>query len=312
MGFIDEVLSPKTTTILRIAFGKTVQRMPLTICMVFSVALVTYTFVFLEVEGTGSSLIFMVLLTVLLAITMSFALEYDSKDELMVLINLGVSPSDILKLGIYRMWIVSSIGYFVGVLASFVWPLSGIKNVMLFYSFLMATALGTLPPLYSSFRSMRASLLGRTAFKPLMEREVPVVLQPSELKDVRDFVLERLKDRQDVAIVECSLRDMELNFVCRYLGDFGRETFALLATLGVKPDEALRNDDSLPLVWLKVRVEEGKNPIMDCWEGADEKHKKRSAISVSFQALIRQLLIEYKVYKGKMRGLEYPTSTIQP
>ncbi|MCX8181926.1 MAG: hypothetical protein N3D12_02280 [Candidatus Methanomethyliaceae archaeon] len=307
MGLMDEVLDPKSSTILRIALGKITQRIPLTLCTVLSVALVTYAFIFVEVAVEGLSLASILLLTFFLAITMSFALEYDSKDELMVLINLGVSPSDIFKLGIFRVLIISFMGYLIGVLVSLIWPLSGIKNVMLFYSFLIATALGIIPPIYSSLRSMRVSLLGRAAFKPLTENEVPVALSPSELVEVREFIKERLKDRQDITIVDCSVGNGTLNLVCRYLGDFGRETFALLATVGVNPDEALRNDDTLPAVRLRVRIEEGKNPVIECWEGRDEKHKKRSAISLSFQSLVRQLLIEYKVYRGKLRGIEYRT-----
>ncbi|MBC7112539.1 MAG: hypothetical protein H5T34_00715 [Candidatus Methanomethyliales bacterium] len=309
MGLLDQIFGPKNATILMIVFKKIAQRVPLTLCLAFSVALLTYTFIFAETIVGGLSLMFMLLLTFFLAVTMSFALEYDSKEELMVLVNLGVSPSDIFKLGIIRVLIISLIGYIVGVSISLLWPLSTIKNVMLFYSFLMALALGVLPPIYSSLRSMRVSLLGRAAFKPLTEKEVPVVLLPSELEEVKDFVKERLKDRQDLLIVDCYVRGAELNLVCRYLGDFGRETFAWLATLGINPDEALRNDETLPIVRLKVSIEEGRNPIMDCWEGSDEKRKKRSAISLSFQALLRQLLIEYKVYKGKLRGAEYHTQS---
>ncbi|MDH5811203.1 MAG: hypothetical protein QE160_02865 [Candidatus Verstraetearchaeota archaeon] len=305
MILIDEVLDPKSATILRIAFGKITQRIPLTLCMVLSVAVVTYTFIFVEVAVSGLSLAFIMLLTFFLAITMSFALEYDSMDELMVLINLGVSPSDIFKLGIYRVWIISLIGYLIGVFASLVWPLSTIKNVMLFYSFVIATGLGILSPVYSSLRCMRVSLLGREAFKPLTEKEVPVVLLPSELEDVKEFIKERLKERQDITIVTCSAYDGELELVCRYLGDFGRETFALLATLGVNPDEALKNDETLPLVRLKLKIAEGRNPVIDSWESGDGKQRKRSAVSLSFQTLLRQLLIEYKVYKGKLRGAEY-------
>jgi hypothetical protein len=310
MGLLDQIFGPKNATILMIVLGKISQRMPLTLCLAFSVALLTYTFIFAEVIVGGLSLVFMLLLTLFLAVTMSFALEYDSRDELMVLVNLGVSPSDIFKLGIIRVLLISLIGYILGVSISLLWPLSTVKNVMLFYSFLIAAALGILPPIYSSLRSMQVSLLGRIAFKPLTEKEVPVVLSPSELEDIKDFVKERLKDRQDLLIMDCYVHGAELNLVCRYLGDFGRETFAWLATLGVNPDEALRNDETLPMVRLKVSVEEGRNPVMDCWEGGDEKHKKRSAISLSFQALVRQLLIEYKVYKGRLRGAEYHSQPI--
>lgn len=304
MGLLEQFLSPKTETILRIAVAKIIQRLPLSLCMAISLVLLTYTFIFVGVVVEGISLALVLLLTLFLAITISFALEYDSEDELMVLINIGVSPSDIFKLGIFRMWIISLAGYLGGLLAALLLPLSGIENVMLFYSFLIVTAFGVVPPIYSSFKSMHVSLLGRVAFKPLTEKEVPVLISPSELGEVKDFVKGRLEERQDVAIVDCSAKEGALVIVCRYLGDFGRETFAMLASLGISPDEALRDDETLPLVTLKVNIEEGKNPVVDCWEGRDKKIK-RSAVSFSFQSLVRQLLIEYKVYKGRLRGDEY-------
>lgn len=79
----------------------------------------------------------------------------------------------------------------------------------------------------------------------------------------------------------------------------------MLATLGVNPDKSLRNDETLPIVMAKVSIRDGKNPVLDCWEGKDEGRKKRSSIALSFQALIRQFLIEYKVYRGRLRGAEY-------
>ncbi len=305
MDFMERFLDPKTSTILRIAFGKILQRFPLTLCMILSIAVLTYVFTFYERVAEGGTLGLFLLLTFMLAITTSFALEYDTKDELMLLINLGISPSDIFNLGIFRVLAISLIGYVVGVALVIILPLSSIKNVMLFYAFLIAAVFGIIPPLYSSLKSMRVSLLGRVAFRPIIGREVPIILALSEVQGIKEFVEERLSDRQDLIIVETSQKPGELIFICRYLGDFGRETFAMLATLSVKPDKALRNDETLPIVVVKVSMKEGKNPVLDCWEGNDEKHKKRSSIALSFQALVQQFLIEYKVYSGRLRGAEF-------
>lgn len=304
MGIIEQFVDPRTATILRIAFGKILQRAPLSLCMLLSIALVTYTLTFGEMMAEGGGLVFVLLLTTLLAITTSFALEYDTKDELMVLINLGVSPTDIFRLGLFRVLALSLLGYVIGVIVVLIVPLSSIRNVMLFYAFLIASALGVLPPLYSSLKSMHVSLLGRVAFKPLMEREVPVLLSPSEVDGVKNYIVERLKDRQDIIIVSLTERQEDIVLICRYLGDFGRETFAMLTSLGINPDEALKGDDTLPLVTVKICIKEGETPILDSWEG-ENKSKKKSAVALSLQALIRQLLIEYKVYKGRLKGAEF-------
>ncbi|MGQ9759977.1 MAG: hypothetical protein ACUVQ5_05355 [Candidatus Methanomethylicaceae archaeon] len=306
MNFIEQFIDPRTAAILRITFGKILQRMPLSLCMILSVAVVTYTFTFSERMVEGGALVFALLLTTLLAITTSFALEYDTKDELMLLINLGVSPTDIFRLGLFRVLVLSLLGFIIGVLLVLITPISIIKNVMVFYAFLVTTALGILPPLYSSLKSMHVSFLGRVAFKPLMEKEVPVIVTPSELEDIKNYVEERLKDRQDIIIISIS-KNEDLTFTCKYLGDFGRETFAMLTSLGINPDAALRSDDTLPMVVVKVKMRGGKKPILECWEGKDKSHKKRSSLALSFQALIRQMLIEYRVYKGGLRGAEFRT-----
>jgi hypothetical protein len=302
MGLIDRYIDPKTEAILRIVIKKIVHRFPLSLCMIISTTILTYIFIFYEVLLVGWNVFIILIMTLLLAITTSFAFEYDTKDELMNLINIGVSPSDIFKIGIIRLLSISLIGYFIGIILAIIFPLSEIKNNMLFYSFLISIMLGIFPSLYSSLKSMQISLVGRIAFRPLMENIAPVILSVKELPHVKDYIEERLKEREDLVILNINTKENSIEILCRYLGDTGRLTFVTLSSLGINPDESLKNDETLPIIGARVIVKEGSKTIIDYWEG---KERKKSFISQSFQSYIQQLLIEYKVFKSKGRGFEF-------
>ncbi len=302
MGLFDKYIDPKTEAIIRIVFKKIIHRLPLSLCMMISNIFLTYILVFYEVLLMGWNILIILIMTFLLAITTSFAFEYDTKDELINLINIGVSPSDIFKIGIIRLLSISLIGYLIGIIFVITFPLSEIKNTMLFYSFLISMILGILPSFYSSLKSMQISLMGRIAFRPLMENIAPVILSINELSYVKDYIEERLKEREDLVILNIGIKEDSIEILCRYLGDTGRLTFVTLSSLGINPDESLKNDETLPIIGAKVIVKEGSKIIIDYWEG---KERKKSFISQSFQSYIQQLLIEYKVFKSKGRGSEF-------
>lgn len=292
-------IDPKTEIIINLAMKKILQRFPLSFCMMISMAILTYVFIFYDILTTSSAMI-IISLTFFIALTTSFALEYDTRDEIMALVNVGVSPSDIFKLSIFRVWLLSFIGYLVGVTFATIFPLHIIRNAMVLYTFLLSSGLGFFTSLYSALKAMHMSLLGRLSFRPIFEREIPVLLSINELPLLKEYVEARLKERNDIIILNISEDGGKMEISCRYLGDFGRETFGLLASLGISPDKSLKDDNTLPIITARINVKEGKRPTIECWEGKN----KKSQISYSFQALIQQLIIEYKVYSGKIRGME--------
>ncbi|MCX8169956.1 MAG: hypothetical protein N3D72_02585, partial [Candidatus Methanomethyliaceae archaeon] len=107
-------------------------------------------------------------------------------------------------------------------------------------------------------------------------------------------------ERADIIILGISNRGNRIEIKCRYLGSSGRETFRMLTSLGINPDQSLREDETLPIIEAEINIMDGGRPIINCWEGEG----KKSLISYSFQSLIQQLIIEYKIYSGKIRGME--------
>ncbi|MEM2177711.1 MAG: hypothetical protein QW272_02690 [Candidatus Methanomethylicaceae archaeon] len=291
------IIDPKTEIILNIVLKKTIQRLPLTICLVLSIAILTYIFIFYE--ALTINLIIVFILTLFITLITSFAFEYDTKDEIMVLINIGTSPSDIFRLTILRIWSLSIIGFFIGTLIAIIFPISQIENVKIFYTFLLSNGLGLFSSLYSAMRAMQLSLLNRISFRPIFEKEVPILLYDNELLPLKEYIKDRLKERIDLIILNISSKENSIEIACRYLGDFGRETFHLLTSLGINPDYSLKNDETFPMIKAIIEIGKRKRPIVECWEG-----NRKSSISYSFQTLLQQLIIEYKVYSGKLRGFE--------
>lgn len=298
-------IDPKTSLMLRMAFKKVAHRLPLSVSMVISIAILTYALMFSETFGNILALWAVLLIVILLSLTTSFALEYDTEDELEALVCMGVSPSDIMKLGIYRVLTMALIGYFVGLLGALAVPLGGITNVKVFYTFLVCIMFGGLSPLYSAVKSLRVSLLGRRAFVPLSEKEIPSIIRASEVGELKDFLQDVLTDSTELVLVSASIEaDNEPTIViaCRYIGVAGRESAAFISSSGINPYEVFRKDETLPLVTARLRVREGKPPLLDCWEKKRERDMENTYVALSFANLIRQLVIEYKVYKGRRRA----------
>lgn len=300
-----DFLDPKTSIILRLAITKAVQRAPLSACMSISISVLTYTLIFSDTFASGPTLWLLLLITALLTITTSFALEYDTKDELDILVYLGVSPSDIFNLGIFRVLSLSMVGYFIGLALAVVFPQGQILNFKVFYTLLLSILFGVIPPLYSALKSLRVSLLGRRAFVSLSEREIPTIVSPSETYELKEFLDDVLGDHSELVVVSTSARiedDAEILLVCRYLGIAGRESAAFIASTGIDPVKVFREDETLPLVTARLRFREGKRPILDCWEKKRDKNIENTFVALSFGTLVRQLVIEYKVYKGRRRA----------
>ncbi len=273
--------------------------------MAISISLLTYTFIFSETFAADLALWLPLLITALLAITASFALEYDTRDELEILVYLGVSPSDIFRLGIFRVLALSLIGYLSGLALALMIPLAPLLNVKIFYTFLLSILFGVMPPLYSAFKSLKVSLLGRRAFRPLSEREIPSIVSPSETRELKDFLDDVLMDRPELVVVSTSAsveEQAELLLVCRYLGTAGGESAAFIASAGIDPVRVLREDETLPLVTARLRFREGSCPSLDCWERKRGRDVENTFVALNFGTLIRQLVIEYKVYKGRRRA----------
>lgn len=305
MRGLDAILDPKTYAILSLAYRKAIQRIPLTICIIASVAVLTYSLVFHEVYLGGQALWIVLFVVGVLTLTASFALEYDTKDELESLIYQGVSPSDIFRLGILRMLTFSLFGYFLGLSLAIIMPASQLQNVKIFYSFLVSLTFGIVPPSYSAIKSLKISLMGRSAFRPLSELEVPSLVYASEAEDLRSFIDEVLKDRSELVIVENSvIRNdyTELLVKCRYLGTAGGEASIFLASAGINVDKAFQYDETLPLVKARLRLRDGKCPILSCFEVKKGRDIENTFLANNLGALIRQSIIEYKVYKGSRRA----------
>ncbi|MBC7120902.1 MAG: hypothetical protein H5T33_04895 [Candidatus Methanosuratus sp.] len=273
--------------------------------MAISISVLTYTLIFSETFAAGQTLWLLLLITALLTITTSLALEYDTKDELDVLVYLGVSPSDIFKLGILRVLTLSLIGYFIGLAFALIIPIGQVLNVKVFYTFLLSILFGVVPPLYSAFKSLNVSLLGRRAFRPLSETEIPSIISPSEIYELKEFMDDVLNDHSELVVVSTSAsvdEEAELLLVCRYLGVAGRESAAFIASTGLDPVKVFREDETLPLVTARLRFREGKCPSLNCWERKRDKNVENTFVALSFGTLIKQLVIEYKVYKGRRRA----------
>lgn len=305
MRGLDALLDPKTYAMISLAYHKALQRLPLTACMTTGVVVLTYSLIFNETFLDGEALYIMLFVVGVLTLTTSFALEYDTREELEALICHGVSPSDIFRLGILRMLTFALIGYFIGLLVAILIPASQLQNVKIFYSLLVSLAFGTVPPSYSAIKSLRISLLGRSAFRPLSDLEVPSLVYPSEADDLRSFLDEVLKDRSELMIIENSvLRNeyTELLVRCRYLGTSGGESSIFLASAGISLDKAFRDDETLPLLKARLRLRDGKCPLLTCSEVKKGRDIENTFLAKNLGALIRQSIIEYKVYKGSRRA----------
>lgn len=291
-------LDPKTELIMNIIIKKILQRLPLSICMTLSFTVLTYVVIFNEVFTSSIFIIF--ILVFFIALITSFAFEYDTKDEVMSLTNIGASPFDIFKLSMLRIWTLSFFGSLIGIIFAMLFPIGQISNTMIFYAFILSNGLGVITSLYSAIRAMNIGLLERISFRSLSEKEAPIILYGNELTLLKNYIEAKLKERIDIIILDISSRENIIEIKCRYLGSFGRETFRMLTSLGINPDKSLREDESLPIIEAKISITNEGRPIIDCWEGKG----KKSLISYSFQALIQQLIIEYKIYSGKIRGIE--------
>ena len=203
------------------------------------------------------------LVTILLSLTTSFALEYDTEDELESLVCIGVSPSDIMKIGISRVLTMALMGYFIGFLVALAAPLGAVTNLKLFYTFLICIMFGGLSPLYSAVKSLRVSLLGRRAFVPLSEKEIPSIIHPSEAGELKDFIEDVLTDSTELVLVNASIEtDQEPAIVleCRYLGVSGRESgFISPPSIHMRSFQT-RLSSSPP-----GRVRDGKSALLNCW-----------------------------------------------
>lgn len=307
MATFSELLDPKTTTILQLAFSKARQRLTLSTSIVISTALLTYVTNFNYQMGfAGISFPIFVLAIAIIIIVFSFALEYDTADELNMFINIGVSPTDIFMLGISRVLLLSMIGFFVGIIFMVAYPLSVIENYKIFYTFLFCLAFGILPPMYSSIKSLKISLLGKQSFKPIIEKEIPSILSIDEMDELKEFIEWKIVERQELlpmGIVVRKGEKPEMEIACRYIGDAGREATVMLSTVGLSATEALKNDDTLPLAVVRLECRPKGYPSIECIEIKKGKRIANTYIANSLGAWIRQQVIEYKVYKGKRRTL---------
>ncbi|HPC27699.1 MAG TPA: hypothetical protein PKX17_03130 [Candidatus Methanomethylicus sp.] len=302
---VTPLIDPKTSLMLRMAFKKVMHRAPLSASMVISMAILTYALMFSETFGNILALWAILLVTILLSLTTSFALEYDTEDELESLVCIGVSPSDIMKIGISRVLTMALMGYFIGFLVALAAPLGAVTNVKLFYTFLICIMFGGLSPLYSAVKSLRVSLLGRQAFVPLSEKEIPSIIYPSEAGELKAFIEDVLTDSTELVLVSASIEaDQEPAIVleCRYIGVSGRESAAFISSTGLNPYEVFRKDETLPLVAARLRVRDGKSALLNCWEKKGGRDMENTYIALSFANLVRQLVIEYKVYRGRRRA----------
>lgn len=305
MRNLEAILDPKSYAILLLVYNKALQRYPLTICMITSMCVLSYSLIFNDAFFSQQALFIILFVIGMLTLITSFALEYDTKEELEALIYQGVSPSDIFRLGILRVLIISLIGYSLGVTIAILVPASQIQNVKIFYSFLVSLAFGIIPPLYSAIKSLRLSLMGRSAFRPLSDLEIPSLVSPSEVEALRSFLDEVLKDRSELIIIETSVirnECIELLIACRYLGTSGKESSVFLASAGINVAKAFRDDDALPLIKAKIRFREGKCPLISCWEKKKGRDVENTFLAKNLGALIRQSVIEYNVYKGTRRA----------
>uniref|UniRef100_A0A7C3EW30 Uncharacterized protein n=1 Tax=Candidatus Methanomethylicus mesodigestus TaxID=1867258 RepID=A0A7C3EW30_9CREN len=307
MSLFSDFLDPKTTIILQLAFSKAKQRLPLSTSIVISTALFTYVTNFnYEMGFTGISFSLFVFLVAIVITVFSFALEYDTVDELKMFINIGVSPSDIFTLGISRVLLLSMTGYFIGILFMVAYPITVIENYKVFYTFLFCLAFGILPPMYSSLKSLRISLLGKQSFKPIIEKEIPSILSIEEMDELKEFIewkIIEVPELLPIGITVSKENRPEMEVVCRYIGDAGREATVMLSTVGLSATEALKNDETLPLAIVKLTLRPKGYPLMECMEVKKGKKMTNTYIANSLGAWIRQQVIEYKVYKGKRRAL---------